>query len=151
MYEEECNPTEEIMDKRLRLFIYSQVVHGLKYASQGGAMFLEKKDSSFFDRFAVDNPGSFWLWKMFNHHFSSVALGVAGVAGFKWLFDRKAEGGIGSDFLAVLATTGVYTVFEKMSENSGDIFSTADVTIACISGVATVLLDRMIRKRNGTT
>lgn len=151
MLEEGYNPIEAVDTRRKSVLIYSQVFHGLKYASQGLAVFLEDRDPNFFDTLSVDNPLFFSLWREFNHHSSSVALGVAGVAGFKWLFDRKVEGRLGSDFLAVLTTTGVYTFFEKMSENSGATFSIEDVAIACVTGVATVLVDRMLRARNGIT
>lgn len=136
--------------KRNKAVIGGSLLFCSRYISQGLALYLEDKDKGFFERFSEENPITFGLWKGFNHFGSSIAAGILGVSYFKSIFDPYHEGGIKSDILSVLLTTGTYSALEAWAARRPDtIFSVEDVVATAIAASATVLVDRLVSSRRG--
>jgi hypothetical protein len=136
--------------KRNKAVIGGALLFCSRYISQGLALYLEDKDAGFFDKFSKENPINFELWRGFNHIGSSIAVGILGVSYYKSIFDPHDVGGTKSDILSVLLTTGTYSAFEAWATRRPDtLFSVEDVVATSIAASATVLVDRLIRRRKG--
>ena len=141
---------QNIKNRRILLGVSGLFLNWLKYQSRVELLYSIQENPNFISEFSEAKPGMFHLWRGLNDYGSSVAGGMVGVAMYKYLLDKDGNGGVSSDLKSVFVATMGYTTLEFITTLGTDIpFSFEDVVVAGIAASATILVDRLIRRRRG--